>query len=559
MATTKYNFRPHENLSMIAKRYHTDIKTLTTLNSWLINPHTGKTEMFPAKIKYTYSQNNSVAQNILLDKPVKPGTLTVKAYASADKSGQPSIWTDDTHGQVRTAGGTITYTLNYSARMLSARDLMTLQRQYKALEISYDADFAKDFLIVPLIGNGNTSIEDYWETVDKATGISFGSLMENLTTDPKQLLDTYALYAQTDNSQVTQATSDLVNNAMLDVTVNTSAATHIEYSDSTDVSTNGGNQAGLPEYDNYISDFTNARIGGIVQTAINEGSKNMRDYFLYDFDHANNRLYGSLSDPYLSDSATSGYAYDKVKRAIDSATAGGYTAALYGDKTRGFYSYSNGLYGDLDKGLDANKIISAQNQRWSRDKLSLYDYQTIGTQRDNSILQAVEVTIGNTLIYMPCWPEQVSDGVSAEYETPTVMGRSAPYVIYSYTGERSIEFTFKLHREMLDTPVALLTESIIKNPDQVATRAGEIDRIVRIIESAVYPNYDNTIAAVRTQVKIGNTLFISGVMTSQSTNWYGPIGSDHKYKQCDVTFTVLEVTNNPKSQSQIAQIGGWRT
>ena len=557
MATTKYNFRPHENLSMIAKRYHTDIKTLTTLNSWLINPHTGKTEMFPAKIKYTYSQNNSVAQRILVDKPIKPGTLIIKAYTYADKSGPHITWSDDSYGQIRTGNGTITYVVNYTSRILEARDLMTLQKQYKALEISYDADFAKDFLIVPLIGNGNTSIEDYWENVDKVTGISFSNLMENLSNDPKQLLDTSALYAQTDNGRLTQATTDFVSNALLDTSVDASISE--DSSNESNILTNGGNQAGLPEYDNYISDFSNARIGGIIQTAINEGSKNMRDYFLYNFDHTNNGLYGSAVDSYTSDSGLSaGYTYDKVKRAIDSATAGGYTAALYGNKATGFYSYSNGLYGDLDTGLNANKIISAQNQRWSRDKLSLYDYQTIGTQRNNDILQAVEVTIGNTLIYMPCWPEQVSDGVDASYDTINVMGRSAPYVIYSYTGERSIEFTFKLHREMLDNPIALLTEDIIKNPDQVATRAGEIDRIVRIIESAVYPNYDGTVAAVRTQVRIGNTLFISGVMTSQSTNWYGPIGTDHKYKQCDITFTVLEATNSPKSQSEITQIGGWR-
>jgi hypothetical protein len=288
----------------------------------------------------------------------------------------------------------------------------------------------------------------------------------------------------------------------------------------------------------------------------------MRDYFLYDFDYANNGLYNSWTGTNSGNVSFEGQTYDEIKRAVDSATAGGYTAALYAESTRGPLSvkaHSAGLYGNLDNSLDANKIISAQNQRWSRDKLSLYDYQTIGTQRNNDILQAVEVTIGNTLIYMPCWPEQVSDGVDANYDILNVMGRSAPYVIYSYTGERVIEFTFKLHREMLDTPVAMLTEDIINNPNSVATRAGEIDRIVRIIESAVYPNYDGTVAAVRTQVKIGNTLFISGVMTSQSTNWYGPIGADHKYKQCDITFTVLESTNSPKSQSEITQIGGWRT
>lgn len=559
MATTIYRFKPHENLSVIAKRYHTDIKTLTTLNSWLVNPHTKKTEMFPAKIKYMYKQSSAAAQNIELQKPVKRGTLVIRAYETAVVGNKFSLWADDKLGHVKTTNGTgsTVYNINYDNRKLTAKDWLTLQINYKHLEIEYEADIAKDFLVVPLIGNGNTSIEDYWETVDKVTGISLNKLMTSLANDDKHLLDTSSIYSQTDTGSMTQSTLDMVGTALLDVDTNGG-----DYSDelsdtNSNIALNGGNQAGMYGLTDWATDFTTARVGGIVQTAINEGSKNMRDYFLYNFDHINNGIYSGVHDPYSSDDTfgTTG----SIKQAIDGATAGGYTAALYGNKKTNFYSYSNGLYGNLDSDLDVNKVITAQNQRWSRDKLALYKYQTIGTQRDNSILQAVEVIIGNTLIYMPCWPESVQDGASAEYDQPTVLGRSAPYVIYTRTGERSIDFTFKLHREMLDTPVAMLTEDIIKNPNSVASRANEIDTIVRLIESAVYPNYDGTVAAVRTQVKIGNTLYISGVMTSQSVNWYGPIGTDHKYKQCDINFSVLEVTDNPKSHEQIKQIGGWRT
>lgn len=560
MATTIYRFKPHESLSLIAKRYHTDVKTLTTLNSWLINPHTKKTEMFPAKIKYVYKQTNSVTQNIALEMPAKKGSVKIYAYANTVPSGKCSIWADDKLGHIKTdnGAGNIVYNINYTNRKLTAINLLTLSINYKLLEIEYEADLAKDFLVVPLIGNGNTSIEDYWENVDKVTGISLNRLMTSLANDDKHLLDISSVYAQTDNGSITSATLEMVNNGLLDVDTNGG-----EYLDSTSENsnagliTNAGNQAGLYENTDWVTDFTTARVGGIVQTVINEGSKNMRDYFLYNFDHSNNGPYGASSNPYTSD-ATFGTT-GSIKQAIDSATADGYTAALYGNKKTNFYSYSNGLYGDLSTDVDANKAITAQNQRWSRDNLSLYKYDTIGIKRDNSILQAVEVIIGNTLIYMPCWPESVQDGAQAEYDQPPVLGRSSPYVIYTRTGERSIDFTFKLHREMLDSSVAVLTEDIIKNPDKVATRSNEIEQIIRLVESAVYPNYDGTVAAVRTQVKIGNTLYISGVMTSQSSNWYGPIGPDHKYNQCDISFTVLEVTDNPKSHNDIKQIGGWRT
>lgn len=538
--------------------------------------------MFPAKIKYIYKQTNSVVQEILLEKPPKPGTIKIVAHQNPDGGGKSADWADDTLGAIKTLKGTgdEVYSVNYKTRKLDALNLLNFQSNWKLLDIEYEANLLKDYLVVPLIGNGNTSIEDYWENVDKVTGISLNRMMSNLAADDKQLLDIPAIYAQTDNGQITQATLDMIQANLADTRFNATLDSQEISSSSNSLTAgsdnaSGGNssiagtsgylsgstmQSGVLYENNTTADFALARIGGIVQTAINEGSKNMRDYFLYDFTNMHTKPYGSLNDPYSSD--TSFKTTADVKRAVDHATAGGYTAALYGHKDKNalsFYSYSNGLYGDTGEGIDANKVISAQNARWSRDKLKLYDYQTIGTQRNNSILQSVEVIIGNTLIYMPCWPENVQDGAQAEYDTPSINGRSAPYVIYSRTGERSIDFVFKLHREMLDTPVAELTENIIKNPDSVATRAGEIDRIVRLIESAVYPNYDGSVAAVRTQVKIGKSVYISGVMTSQNTNWYGPIGSDFKYKQCDLSFTVMEVTDNPKSQANIAQMGGWRT
>ena len=340
MATTIYKFRPHENLTVISKRYHTDIKTLTTLNSWLINPHTGKTEMFPAKIKYIYKQNNSVTQRIALEKPAKPGTVKVTVYQNADHSGKTAIWADDRYGKIKTMNGTgeHVYSINYKTRELTAENLMSFQNNWKSLTIEYEADLLKDYLIVPLIGNGNTSIEDYWENVDKVTGISLNRLMTSLATDDSQLLSASAVYAQTDNGSMTQATVDLVGTALLDVDTNSG-----EFSgayDSADNSTlNSGNQNGL-YIENTQADFTTARVGGIVQTAINEGSKNMRDYFLYDIEHKNNGAYSALDDPYKSDDSFSTTAL--VRDALNKSTAGNYTAALYAENYKNIFAKNRG-------------------------------------------------------------------------------------------------------------------------------------------------------------------------------------------------------------------------
>ena len=122
------------------------------------------------------------------------------------------------------------------------------------------------------------------------------------------------------------------------------------------------------------------------------------------------------------------------------------------------------------------------------------------------------------------------------------MGRSEPFQVYHNSGPRSIDFSFRMHREM--------TNNI-----------AEIEEIVRYIESAVYPNYsasDNGVAAVKVSVRIGNVIYITGVMTSQSTTWDGPIGPDHKYNIVNVSFGITESTGNPKTSQTISQIGGFR-
>lgn len=560
MATTKYSYRAQDSLSTIAKRYNTNVKTLVALNSWLINPHTKKTEMYPAKIKYTYTMTSDIAATILTEKQIVPGTVYIEAFSGADLTGTKTILEDNGRGAIcRKSSNIEIMTIDYTARTIKPKNLTELNTMYKSLNIKYDAALTKSYLIVPLIGNGNTSIEDYWDNVDRVTGISFGSLMENLSTSGDEYLHgSFTLYSPTDNRILTESTLHLLENSgdfaeLYDETLENSPSTT-------------GIDEGLYTFD---SDFTNARIGGIVQTAINEGSKNMRDYFLYDINHTSGKtLYQRASDPYtlehksktllgtgsdtLRYNSNSPFIYDSNNKKREPAT---YISKTYEMDSKTYYGY------DLDDSIYSNSesTRTSYDGNWSRNSVSLYKYDTVGAiHRDTAIQQAVTVTIGNTIIYMPCWPEPFQDQVAAEYSTPAALGSSAPYVVYTKTGARSIQFTFKLHREMLDLPIPKLTETIAKNPEKHINGLfwdHEIDKIIRLIESAVYPNYDGSVAAVRTQVKIGNTLYISGVMTDQSTNWYGPIGSDLKYKQCDLSFTVLAAEDTMKSYSKVQNAG----
>ena len=145
-------------------------------------------------------------------------------------------------------------------------------------------------------------------------------------------------------------------------------------------------------------------------------------------------------------------------------------------------------------------------------------------------------------LYMPCYPEEVSDTTTVNYTSQNVLGRSEPYQAYNNSGPRTITFSFKMHREMTGN-------------------VAEIENIVRYVESAVYPNYNednSSVAAVNASVKIGNTIYIEGIMSNEVTNWSGPIGPDKKYNVVNISFTITEVTGNPKTSKYVSEKGGFR-
>ena len=198
-------------------------------------------------------------------------------------------------------------------------------------------------------------------------------------------------------------------------------------------------------------------------------------------------------------------------------------------------------------------IYSAGANTMDRSKFSgtlnkgAYATKTVNTVIGNPFYGKCIVKVGSTTLNMPCYPDSIEDGVNAEYSETNLLGRSEPFLIYNYTTGRKLSFTFNMHREM--------TES-----------EDEIEKIVKVIESGVYPQYGSDIAPQKVDVKIGNQIYISGVMTNERTTWSGPIDKNtdkngnayDKYNLVSVNFTVVESTNNPKSASDIAKIGGYR-
>lgn len=137
-------------------------------------------------------------------------------------------------------------------------------------------------------------------------------------------------------------------------------------------------------------------------------------------------------------------------------------------------------------------------------------------------------SISNQSVDFPVYPEEIQQNAQANYgEMPSILFQYEPWQTYESSGPRSEQYTFHMHRDMWSGD----------------HRDGAANKLIRFCEANCYPDYNGS--AVNTAIV---TLFVKGVplirgvMTNQSVNWKGPIGSDGWYLEFDLSITIKEVS-----------------
>ena len=150
-------------------------------------------------------------------------------------------------------------------------------------------------------------------------------------------------------------------------------------------------------------------------------------------------------------------------------------------------------------------------------------------------------SLGGDSIDFPVYPEEISDGVSANYtQMPDMLYQYEPWQVYESSGPRSNTYTFKFHRDMW-------------TGDHTDGRANEL---IRFCEANCYPEFSGS--AVRTStvtLYIAGTSHITGVLTQVSPRWSGPIGSDGWYLVCELELSITEVSDTPLNYSTVRNKG----
>lgn len=159
------------------------------------------------------------------------------------------------------------------------------------------------------------------------------------------------------------------------------------------------------------------------------------------------------------------------------------------------------------------------------------------------------------LILLPSYADGVTDSNSAHYSTSPPLARSSPIYSYSGSGPRSLNVSFDLHRDMmwqLNYKNSNLPIGSVDGDDYV-------DVLAREIQAAVLPSYAVTEKMVNpplVSLRLGNDIFIKGVVESASVSYGFPILENNKYATVKLQMNVTEVT--PYSAEDAINMGSFR-
>lgn len=157
------------------------------------------------------------------------------------------------------------------------------------------------------------------------------------------------------------------------------------------------------------------------------------------------------------------------------------------------------------------------------------------------------------LIELPMYPDQVSEQISASWQTQKVLGRSAPLAAYANTDLKSVSFSLDLHRDFLTGSFSHNTESLRATGGTLAEQAAGYQHQTakgpfntrswytsanKMLQIACYPQYTERGLIPPTTYFIFGQMILKGFVQNYSTEWKKPILNSF-YAWNSVTISML--------------------
>lgn len=118
-------------------------------------------------------------------------------------------------------------------------------------------------------------------------------------------------------------------------------------------------------------------------------------------------------------------------------------------------------------------------------------------------------------------PDSLGETITGNFNSEEIVARSAPIVTYTNTGARTVQV------------------SLTQTEDTLPNDYDDINKYIDALKALVYPNYSNNLVVPpSSQLVIGETLNIIGVVTNVSVNWQGPYRENKmQIAKIDLSYT----------------------
>lgn len=160
----------------------------------------------------------------------------------------------------------------------------------------------------------------------------------------------------------------------------------------------------------------------------------------------------------------------------------------------------------------------------------------------------------NQYIVLPSFVDSVHDNQPVSFSPTYPLSRSAPIYSYQYSGPRTVQVSFNLHRDLMTQ-----INKDVSNA-RLAVTDDYVDVFIKYIQAAALPSYETAAKMVNPPIvamRLGNDIFIKGIISGSVGLTYNyPILEDGRYANVMVNFTVQEI--DPYDAKAILNVGSFR-
>ena len=138
-------------------------------------------------------------------------------------------------------------------------------------------------------------------------------------------------------------------------------------------------------------------------------------------------------------------------------------------------------------------------------------------------------TLLKELMDFPAYPENLSTSRKATYTSmPDIIYQYEPWIVYQNSGPREQRFNFHFHRDMW-------TGNHLD---------GNANNLIRFCEANTFPDYEgSSVLTPLVRLYIDGSLFITGVITTTTVEWSGPLGLDNWYLDFNLSLVIQEISD----------------